>query len=214
MDKNIFKRLVLILLLITGIFFLYMGYREFFADIVSTKNYETTNGYFMKYDMDASSKPVTYTLTYSYVVDRQTYFMNAKNKVTKLPALGSQKIIKYQKKNPKTSVVIELNGGEKYIITGLIFLLIATFGLVNRFLNRDKESEHSFYKVAGIISGLLLVAIGCVIYYFYGIGVDSTGILDIWNSIKWMLIIPFIPFLAGFIIIITTIFFDRDEMGS
>lgn len=211
MNKSTFTKLFLSIILLVGIFFLYMGYREFLADVFTPSDHKTTNGYFMKYDMDTSTDPVTYKLTYSYVVKKQTYFVNAKNKLKKLPPLGSQKKIKYQTNDPQKSVVVELIGGEKYIIAGLIFLLVATFGIVNRLLNLGKESNQKFYKIAGIISGLLLIIVGGLIYYFYGYAIGSSGILDIWDYIKWMTIIPFIPFLAGCIIIITAIFFDKEE---
>ena len=101
MQKDTFFRLVLIMLLIIGLFFLYMGYSEFFADMKNTRGYKPTMGFFMKYDMDTSTDPVSYSLTYSYVVDKHTYFVEGKNKVTKLPALGTQRKIKYDEKAPE-----------------------------------------------------------------------------------------------------------------
>ncbi len=211
MNKNTFLRLILILFFITGIFFLYMGYMEYFADIKKTKAYKTTDGYFMKYEMDNTQSPVIYKLTYSYVIDKQTYFIEAENKVTKLPALGSQKKIRYQEKNPQTAIVVDLSGGIKYIIVGLILLVIAIFGLINRLLNHYKENDRKFYKVVGMIGGIFILLIGVLIYYLYGISIDSSAILDIWNAVGYMSIIPFILVLVGMVIVITIVFFQREE---
>ena len=69
MQKDTFFRLVLIMLLIIGLFFLYLGYSEFFADMKNTSGYKPTMGFFMKYDMDTYSDPDSYSNTFSYVVD-------------------------------------------------------------------------------------------------------------------------------------------------
>lgn len=211
MNKNTFLRLILILFFITGLFFLYMGYMEYFADIKKTKDYKTTDGYFMKYEMDNAQSPIVYTLTYSYVINKQTYFIEAENKVTKLPALGSQKKIRYQEKNPQTAIVVDLNGGIKYIVVGLIFLVIAIFGLINRLLNHYKENDRKFYKIIGMIGGIFILLIGVLIYYLYGISIDSSAILDIWSAVGYMSLIPFILVLVGMIIVITIVFFQREE---
>lgn len=212
MDKNTFKRLILVLFLVTGVFFLYMGYREYFSDIQKTKNYETTDGYFMKYDMQKSNDTVVYTLTYSYVVDRQTYFVNAQNKVTKLPALGSQKKIKYMKKDPQKAVVVELQGGIKYILTGLIFLIISVFGLTIRLLNHYQEDDRKFYKITGIVSGLVILLIGVFIYSLYARAINSTAIMDIWSAIQYMSLIPFAFILVGMLIVIAIVFFKKEDI--
>lgn len=212
MQKDTFFRLVLIMLLITGLFFLYMGYSEFFADMKNTRRYKPTMGFFMKYDMDTSTDPVSYSLTYSYVVDKHTYFVEGKNKVTKLPALGTQRKIKYDEKAPEKAVLIELGGGVKYITAGLIFTIIAVFGLINRLLNHYKDNDSKFYKITGIVSGILIALIGMYIYYLYGYASDSTGIVDVWNGVGFMTLIPFALLLFGLIIIITVIFFKKEDV--
>lgn len=211
MQKDTFFRLFLIMLLITGLFFLYMGYSEFFADIKNTKSYKTTTGYFMKYDIDSSSSPVTYTLTYSYVVNKHTYFVEASNTVTKLPALGSQKKIKYDKSKPEKSIIVDLSGGFKYIMAGLVFMIIAIFGLINRLLNHYKDNNSKFYKITGIVSGVLIVAIGIYIYYLYGYAGASSAIIDVWNMVEYMTLIPFAFILVGLIIIISVVFFKKED---
>ena len=212
MQKDTFFRLVLIMLLIIGLFFLYMGYSEFFADMKNTRVYKPTMGFFMKYDMDTSTDPVSYSLTYSYVVDKHTYFVEGKNKVTKLPALGTQRKIKYDEKAPEKAVLIELGGGVKYITAGLIFTIIAVFGLINRLLNHYKDNDSKFYKITGIVSGILIALIGMYIYYLYGYASDSTGIVDVWNGVGFMTLIPFALLLFGLIIIITVIFFKKEDV--
>lgn len=211
MEKNTFFRLFLIMLLVTGLFFLYMGYSEFFANIKNTKGYKTTVGYFMKYDMDTTTNPITYSLTYSYVVDKHTYFVEAQNKVSKLPALGTQQKIKYDSSQPEKAVLVELSGGIKYIITGLVFMIVAVFGLINRLLNHYKDNDSKFYKITGIISGVLVLAIGIYIYYLYGYAIDSSAIVDVWNMVKYMILIPFTLILVGLIIIITVVFFKKED---
>ena len=50
------------------------------------------------------------------------------------------------------------------------------------------------------------------IYYLYGYASDSTGIVDVWNGVGFMTLIPFALLLFGLIIIITVIFFKKEDV--
>ena len=63
-----------------------------------------------------------------------------------------------------------------------------------------------------MIGGILIALIGMYIYYLYGYASDSTGIVDVWNGVGFMTLIPFALLLFGLIIIITVIFFKKEDV--
>lgn len=210
MNKNMFIRLFSIIILIFGFLLLFTGFNNSLSKSYKYRNYKVTTGYFMQYDL--SQNNTEYILTYSYVVDNYTYFVKSNNTVTKLPKLGVESKIKYNPKNPKKSFVVEINtkNNFKYIFIGLLFIIMASFVLVNRALENIKLNDNKIIKRIGILLGLFLISIGVYIYYTLGIISDSWALIDVYNNSKLIILISFILVLMGMIIDVV-IYFFKDE---
>ena len=215
-EKDKLIRFVLIIFLATGLVFMFTGYNDFFGSVKNTKDYETTDGFLYK------AEPVDggYSLSYSYVTEeisddnkpmRLTQQLNDYKVVSEIPTIGTKVKIKYDKKNHSKAVLVDLSYGIKRIIFGLILIIISVVGIVIRVLNKYQETDNRFYKKMAIITGIISIIIGIVIYNLYGYAVGSSSITDIWNTMNYMTLVPLVLVILGGLSIITAVFLDKED---
>ena len=216
MEKDKLIRFALIIFLITGLVFMYTGYSDFFGSVKKATNYETTDGFLYK----AEPTNGGYSLSYSYETNeisddnkpiKITHQLNNYKTVTKMPTIGTKVKIKYDKKNHDKAILVDLSYGIKRVIFGLVLIIISIIGIVIRLLNKYQETDDRFYKKTGIITGIATIVIGILIYNLYGYAAGSSSLTDIWSIITYMTLVPFILFIIGGFVIISSVFLDKED---
>lgn len=216
MEKDRFIRFALIIFLVAGLVFMYAGYNDFFSSVKKTGDYETTDGFLYRAEPTSNGYSLSYSYTTEEIGDDKklitiTHQLNNYKTVSKMPTIGTKVKIKYNKENHNKAVLVDLSDGIKRVVFGLVLMIISIVGIVIRVLNKYQETYDKFYKKMAIITGIVSIVIGIVIYNLYGYAAGSSSITDIWDTMTYMTIIPFILVILGGLSIITAVFLDKED---
>lgn len=114
--------------LLLGIVFLFIGIKDTYKQNKITKDYITTNGYFIDYKIYNSNKnskgnkSTTYQLIYVYEVDGMKYTVSTDYGVGYIPEKNSMREVKYNPSNPEESILVGTNSKNFLIYFGGFFM--------------------------------------------------------------------------------------------
>lgn len=112
--------------LIIGISMLVIGIKDTYELSQKTRNYETTEGYFIDYDIYSSSKKgITYRLTYRYIVDNQEYTLSTDYGTSYIPDVNSTRNVQYNPESPSEAVLEGANRHNSLIYGGAFFTFVS-----------------------------------------------------------------------------------------
>ena len=208
----------LTIFLLCGEWMLYLGIGESVDTNEKAKNYQTTEGYLLDYNLysepeyDAVRKKqtsATYQLTYNYSVDGQEYTVTTESGTSFVPKIGTPIEIRYNPDNPQEAYVPSqsrnvglLFGGAFFILIPLIMLLIFT-GVLQKLPSR----------LVGIFMGLVLVLLSWLVLYMITGSFSPVGIAQYYaSSFSFPLIIPILLIAAGLLLIVRNLLPSRKNV--
>lgn len=175
------------LVLIIGIVCLVIGIKDTYKLNNISKNYLTTTGYLIDYDIYNQDKDgTTYQLIYQYQVDNQQYTVTTDYGVGSIPELGSIREIKYNPDNYQEALISGTNSKNGLIYFGLFFILGATVFILAAMQMHGLFDKIKF-DILGIYIGFVCFIIGVGIFMFQH-GTTSSIIATIKLFGFWILI--------------------------
>ena len=208
--KIIVSSFLVIVILLVGLFCLFIGIKDTYKLNKTTKNYIKTNAHFIDYEIYNPSsnsknyKEETYILNYLYEVEGMKYIVSTDYGVRDIPKKNSIREIKYNQNNPEESIIVGINRNNSLIYFGVFF----TFGSI-AFILGALYIKGIFDKVKIDIVGLYLG----FVFLITGVGLISlkSGTdLSFYETIEklgaWS-IIPVLFIIVGIFQIIKCLFF-------
>lgn len=155
-----------------------------------TQGYETTQGYFVDYDIYQVDKDgrETYCWYYEYEVNGQVYHVKTDYGSSSIPEYGSQRDVKYNPLHPDQSVLVGTNSsmmmvmiGSFFLLVGMVFVLVGcqSLGFFDRF----------DFDIIGCYVGFVFLIVGIGVFYF------QAGTSSFVEGIKMMGLWAVIPIL-------------------
>ena len=191
--KIIISAFLVIVCLLAGLIMLFWGIRNTYKTYKITKNYNTIEGYFYKYDIYSNNQEeVTYKLIYRYVVNNQEYTISTDYGTNYKPQENSVRMIKYNPDNPEEAVFTGTNSNIMLLLMGLFFTF-GSFTFILAVLSIKGYFEKFRIDVIGIYIGafMLLTGIGIILFQI-GTTISLTALIKsfgIWLSIPVLFII-------------------------
>ncbi len=186
--------LVMVILLL-GIIFLFIGIKDTYILNRKTENYISTNGYFIDYEIYNSSKrSTTYKLNYIYLVDGKEYAVSTDYGAGYIPEKNSVRIVKYNPDNPEESILIGTNSKNFLIYLGTFFIL-GSVAFILVALQIKGTFDKIEIDVIGLYLGIVLLIIGTgAIFLQNG---TTSSLLETVKSLKIWAAIPLLFILIG-----------------
>lgn len=193
--------------LISGLFCLFLGIYDIVYQNQKTKNYDITNGYLKDatiYHID--DKENTYQLIYEYEVNNIKYIVKTDYGVTSVPKTNHMRQVKYNPSNPKQAVLVGTNKnialiyfGAFFVMGGMVFVLI--------FLQSKGVFEQLKIDILGIYVGFVFVMIGMGIIFFQtGMNLSLKEII---SMMKFWILIPIMFLIVGILQILKSVFYRQ-----
>jgi len=195
-NKSFSENIIFIIVfLLFGIIFTYIGISETKSLEKITKNYIETEGKYI------GSKQINEDLSmhyYEYSVNDRKYTISTDYSSATKPKKNSKKTIKYNPSNPNIAVIKEFNSNISFAILGIIFIIMSLFFITQSFSILKK---YQFLFIGLIFIGLA----GTILYIFY---IDNTKITPI---LFLIILLSISMIILGFKMIISNIFLKKQK---
>lgn len=189
--------------LIIGLILLIAGIRDLSLENKNTKNWETTEGTLVDYELyrdayyDAAKRTehaATYTLIYKYEVDEQGYILRSQMATSAVPSVGTTRDIRYNPGYPEESVLSGDATGSAMILIGIMFIVIP--GLIG--LGFAGVLQNLKMNITDFIFGAVLIGLTTGSVYLIAGSLKPAKVFEFFSdSFNPMLLIPVLLFAAG-----------------
>lgn len=181
--------------LLTGIVLFVIGIKDTYQLNQTTKNYVTTDGYFVDYDIYSSDEDgVTYKLIYTYRVEDSEYTVSTDYGVGSIPEQNSIRKVNYDPADPSKAVLVGTNNNNFLIYFGLFFIL-GSMVFILAWLQMKGVFDRFKIDVMGLYFGIVFFLIGIGILFFQG-GLSSS-FLESLKALGLWVIIPILFIVVG-----------------
>lgn len=204
--------LLISITLVIGVVCLFWGIKETYELSQVSKNYITTNGYFVDYHIYHSDEEgVTYQLTYAYEVDGENYTVSTTYGSNYIPEKNSIREVKYDPNNPKEAMLTGMNDKSFLIYFGGFFTL-GSLTFIIAFLSTKGVFDKVKWNVMGFYFGLvfLVIGIGFICFQIQ----DRSSLLEVIKSLGLWSIIPILFIIVGGIQMIKSLKRPKEKMEN
>ena len=198
--------------LLSGIIFLFIGVKETYKLNKTTKDYITTNGYFIDYDIYSRNKNgTTYKLIYNYEVNGKEYTVSTDYGNGNIPEKNSIRKVKYNPNNPSEAILLGTNSKNFLIYFGGFFTL-GSIAFILVALQIRGVFDKIKINVIGFYFGFVFFIIGIGIILFQN-GTTSS-FLDTIKYLGLWIFIPILFIIVGMFQMIKCLFFKQLEFNK
>lgn len=198
MKKSIIAfKLLTVLAILISIPLLYKGISRAIQNHHAEENYILTeavvSGYQEIQGKGSDRHRTYYSLTYTYTVEGEVYYIADELMVHTLPPAGHSREIRYDPANPENALLVGKSGSTASLLAGLMFLLIPAIMFFGWLIATDRLHIRAEY-IFDVSIGLVMTVIG------FGTIYGMTGTLSIITAFKeysFIIIIPLLMIIAG-----------------
>lgn len=208
--KIIVSSLLVIVILLSGVFCLFIGIKDTYKLNRMTKNYIITNGYLVNYEFynpsnsSKNNKGETYKLIYVYEVDGMKYTVSTDYGVGSIPEKNSIRKVKYNPSNPKDAILVGTNSKNALIYFGGFFTL-GSIAFILGVLYIKGFFDKIKIDIMGLYFGFTFLIIGVGFMLFQN-GTTSS-FLETIKSLGIWIVLPVLFIIVGIFQIIKCLFF-------